>query len=496
MTTHHDIAIIGSGFAGLGAAIRLKQQDQTDFVVLEQADAIGGTWRDNRYPGCACDVQSHLYSFSFAQHPGWTRMYAGAAEIRAYMEATVDDFGIRENVRCGARVTDAEWDEERAIWRLELNGEEELTARVVIAGLGGLSRPSYPEIDGLVDFAGPVLHSARWDDGVDLDGKRVAVVGTGASAIQLVPQVAKRAAQVTVFQRTAPWVLPKPDHPMPRPVRSLFGRVPLIQRALRSLIFAIQESVALGTTRVPQVLRAGEVAGRANIRRGVSDPALRQKLTPDYRLGCKRILVSNDYYPAIGADHVSVVTDGIARVAPDGVVDDAGTLHEADVLVLATGFKATDPVGDVRIIGRGGRNLGAEWGRTGMAAHMGTTISGYPNLFLIVGPNTGTGHNSQIIMIEHQIDYVLKALEAMRAGDAVAVDVRAEAQASYNRWIQRRMQRTVWTTGGCNSWYLDEHGNNTTLWPGFTFEFGRLAREFRMTDHELVPAPTAIPTTA
>jgi cation diffusion facilitator CzcD-associated flavoprotein CzcO len=492
---HHDIAIIGSGFAGLGMAIRLRQEGIEDFVVLEQADAIGGTWRDNTYPGCACDVQSHLYSFSFAQNPTWTRMYAGQAEIRAYMEDCVDRFGVRGHVRTGAQVTGARWDDEAAMWRLEVNGEEELTARVVVAGLGGLSRPSYPDLDGLEDFAGPVLHSARWDHDVDLDGKRVVVVGTGASAIQLVPQVARRAAQVTVFQRTAPWVLPKPDHPMPAPVRALFARVPALQRLLRGAIFAAQESVALGTTRLPAVLRLGEVAGRANIRRSISDPVLREKLTPSYRLGCKRILVSNDYYPALAKDHVGVVTDGIDRVTATGVVDRAGVAHEADVLVLATGFKATDPVGAVSITGRDGRDLGTDWAG-GMAAHLGTTVSGYPNLFLIVGPNTGTGHNSQIIMIEHQIAYVLRALEAMRANGAAALDVRAEAQAAFNRVVQERMRRTVWTTGGCASWYLDEHGNNTTLWPGFTFEFGRAIREFREGDHEFWPAPVGVPVAA
>ncbi|HEX6390756.1 MAG TPA: NAD(P)/FAD-dependent oxidoreductase [Solirubrobacteraceae bacterium] len=493
---HHDIAIIGSGFAGIGAAIRLRQEGRTDFVVLEKADGIGGTWRDNSYPGCACDVQSHLYSFSFAQNPDWTRMYAGYAEIRAYMEGCVDRFGVRPHVRCNAEVTGARWDEEAAVWRLQVNGAEELTARAVIAGLGGLSRPAFPDLDGLAEFEGPVLHSARWDHGVDLDGKRVVVVGTGASAIQLVPQIRRRAANVTVFQRTPPWVLPKPDHPMPRAVRRLFRVAPFLQRALRGAIFAGQESVALGTARYPALMRAGELVGRAYVRRTITDPALRAKVTPSYRLGCKRILVSNDYYPALARDNVDVVTEGITRVTRGGVVDRAGEAHPADVLVLATGFQVTNPIGDAVIEGRGGRKLGEEWAASGMAAHMGTTVNGYPNLFLIVGPNTGTGHNSQILMIEHQVEYILRALKAIDAAGAVALDTRAEAQASYNAWIQQRMARTVWTTGGCNSWYLDEHGRNVTLWPGFTFEFKRLTRTFDPGRHEFIEQPAAVPVAA
>jgi cation diffusion facilitator CzcD-associated flavoprotein CzcO len=495
MTTHHDIAIIGSGFAGIGAAIRLRQQGRTDFVVLEKAGGIGGTWRDNSYPGCACDVQSHLYSFSFAQNPDWTRMYAGYAEIRAYMEDCADRFGVREHVRCGAEVTGARWDEDAALWRLQVNGGEQLTARAVIAGLGGLSRPAFPDLDGLAEFSGPVLHSARWDHDVDLDGKRVVVVGTGASAIQLVPQIAKRASRVTVFQRTAPWVLPKPDHPMPRAARRLFARVPALQRALRGAIFAGQESIALGTARYPSLMRAGEVLGRAQLRT-IADPELRAKVTPDYRLGCKRILVSNNYYPALAREHVDVVTEGITHVTERGVVDATGVEHEADVLVLATGFQVTNPIGDAAIEGRDGRNLGREYAANGIAAHLGTTVSGYPNLFLIVGPNTGTGHNSQILMIEHQIEYILRALNAIDAAGAVALDTRAEDQESFNAWVQERMGRTVWTTGGCNSWYLDEHGRNVTLWPGFTFEFKRATRTFDSGRHELLPAPVAVPQAA
>jgi cation diffusion facilitator CzcD-associated flavoprotein CzcO len=496
MTNHHDIAIIGSGFAGLGAAIRLRQEGRTDFVVLEKADGIGGTWRDNSYPGCACDVQSHLYSFSFAQNPEWTRMYAGYAEIRAYMEDCVDRFGVRPHVRCRAEVTGARWDEEAAVWRLQVNGAEELTARVVIAGLGGLSRPAFPDLDGLAEFEGTVLHSARWDHDVQLDGRRVVVVGTGASAIQLVPQIAKRASHVTVFQRTAPWVLPKPDHPMPRAVRRVFRRLPMVQRALRGAIFGAQESVALGTARYPALLRAGELIGRAHVRATISDPALRAKVTPSYRLGCKRILVSNDYYPALARDHVAVVTDAITRVTRGGVVDANGVHHPADVLVLATGFQVTNPIGDAVIAGRGGRRLGDEWAAQGMAAHKGTTVSGYPNLFLIVGPNTGTGHNSQILMIEHQVEYILRALDGIDASDAAAIDTRAESQAAYNEWVQERMARTVWTTGGCESWYLDEHGRNVTLWPGFTFEFKRLTKTFDLREHELVPTPVEKPVIA
>ncbi len=485
-TPDHHVLIAGSGFAGIGMAIRLEQEGIHDFLLVEQEDAIGGTWRDNHYPGCACDVAAPLYSFSFAPNPNWSRMYAGYAEIRRYIEDCVDDYGVRDRIRTGAQLTDARWDDAEQLWRVEINGEEQLTTRVLVGALGGLTKPSIPDLDGLGTFTGDLFHSARWDHDADLKGKRVAVVGTGASAIQIVPEIAREAAHVDVYQRTPPWVLPRLDFGFDDLAKRLFRTVPLTQKALRGLIYAIHESVAIGNTIEPRLHAPLEAWARSFIRRQIKDPELQRAVTPDYRIGCKRILISNDWYRALDRDDVDLIAHGVEGVTQDGVIAD-GEERKADAIVLATGFRPTDLLTPLQLRGRGGVDVNDAW-REAIHAHKGTTIAGFPNLFVLTGPNTGTGHNSQLYMIECQYEYVLSTLRTMRDEGLASVEVKQQAEADYNDRVQSRMQRTVWLRGGCSSWYLDPNGRNVTLWPSFTFQYRAATARFDRDNYELVPA--------
>jgi cation diffusion facilitator CzcD-associated flavoprotein CzcO len=488
---HHDVVVIGTGFAGLAMAVALRTEGAEDFLVLERAASVGGTWRDNRYPGCGCDVPTPLYSFSFAPKPDWSYLYARQPEIRAYLEETADAFGVTERVRFGADVASLTWEEDEGRWRIALHGGDELTARVVVGGFGGLTEPNWPEIEGLHDFAGTLVHTASWDDDLDLTGRRVAVVGTGASAIQLVPEVAPVAAHVDVFQRTPPWIAPKLDREIGTREAQLYARVPAAQRALRGSIFAATEFLAMQLTKRPALLAGLERISRRQLRRQVPDPDLRAKMAPDYRMGCKRILFSNSWYPAIARDDVDLVTAGIARVTPTGVVDVDGVEHPADVLVCGTGFGVADVYARMTITGRDGVTLAEAWAE-GMEAHRGTTVAGFPNLLLLSGPNTGTGSTSQVFMIESQVHYAMQALRAMREDDLATVEVTPQAQADWNDELQERMQKTVWLVGGCNSWYLDAHGRNRTLYPGLAAEFRRETRRFRPEEHVLTPRRAAV----
>ena len=480
---HHDVVIVGAGFAGLGMAIELSRAGRDDFVVLEQADALGGTWRANHYPGCACDVPTPYYSFSFAPKPDWSRFYAPHDEIRAYLEDCAERFDVRPRLRCNAEVTALHWQDSQQRWEVEVNGERSLTARVVVAAPGGLSRPAYPDLEGLGDFTGPWFHSAEWDHSVDMQGARVAVIGTGASAIQFIPQLAREASHIDVFQRTAPWVLPKPDRRISAAEQRLYRRVPAAAAAMRGLVWAAQEWMGLGNTVHQRLTRPLEAVGRMSIRRSIDDPELRERLTPDFAIGCKRLLLANDWYPTLALPCVEVVTERLERITERGLLTARGEERPADVIVFGTGFRATDPLGELPIVGRGGVSLAERW-RDGMEAHRGTTISGLPNFFLMPGPNTGTGHTSQVFMIEAQIRHAIALLRQMDESGARVVEPRAEAQAAFNARLHRRMERTVWLRGGCTSWYLDANGRNTTLWPYSSLRFRRElrtidAREFR-----------------
>jgi len=482
-----DIAIIGSGFAGLGMGIRLKQSGVEDFLIFERAGSIGGTWRDNHYPGCACDVQSHLYSFSFAPNPDWSRMFSPQPEIRRYLEHCTDSFGLREHLRLNHELRSAQWDDAAAVWRLQMANGRCVRARVLISGMGGLSRPSIPNIPGLDTFAGTMFHSQQWRHDYPLTGKRVAVIGTGASAIQFVPQIAPAVSQLDLYQRTPPWIMPKPDRRVSAFERAMFRRLPFTQRLARTGLYWMLESRVLGFVIHPKLMRAVEQVARRHLRRQVPDPVLRQTLTPDYTIGCKRVLISNDYYPALSRSNVDVVTTGIDHVEADAVVLRDGTRRPVDAIILGTGFHATDPLPRGVIVGREGRDLLDAW-RDGAEAYLGTTVSGFPNLFLIVGPNTGLGHSSMVFMIESQVNYVLDALAQMRRERVQAVDVRPPVQQQFNHGIQQKLGHAIWSEGGCASWYIDpNNGKNTTLWPGFTWQFRNATRTFRMNDYERRP---------
>jgi cation diffusion facilitator CzcD-associated flavoprotein CzcO len=481
----HEVIVVGTGFAGLGMAIKL-QEAGVDYVVLEQADAIGGTWRENTYPGCACDVQSHLYSFSFSPNAEWTRMFAPQPEIRAYLERCADDFAVRGNIRLGARVTHAEWDEIAGVWRVEVNGEETLTARVFVPALGALSRPASPEIPGQERFAGTAFHSAEWDHDYDFAGKRVAVIGTGASAIQFVPQLAKVAEHVDLYQRTPPWIIPKPDRAITRGERRLFRAVPAAQRLYRRAIYWALESRVLGFVVHPRLMKGLELYAKRHIRKQISDPELRRKVTPDYTIGCKRVLISDDYYPALDRPHVDVITDDVAEITERGVVSH-GVERPVDAIVYGTGFRVQEMLTPLTVVGRDDADLNEMWRTGGLQAYKGTAVAGFPNLFLLLGPNTGLGHSSMVFMAECQIAYVLDALRTMRG----PVEVTVEAQEAYNAEIQLKLGGAVWANGGCRSWYLDASGRNTTLWPGFTFQFRRATARFDAESYRTVRTTVA-----
>ncbi len=470
------IVIVGTGFAGIGMAIRLKRAGIDDFTLLEQAGGVGGTWRDNHYPGAACDVESHLYSFSFEPNPKWSRTFAPQKEILSYLEHCVDKHGLRSHLRLNTAVVRSTYDDARGLWRVETSTGDTIEARALVLGCGGLSRPSYPDIAGLADFKGEMFHSARWNHEASLDGKRVGVIGTGASAIQIVPSVAPVAGKLSVFQRTPPWILPKHDPPISKTARARFARFPSLQMLARFGQYWRHEVFATGFVVQPKILGFAERLALRYLKRSVRDPALCAKLTPDYRMGCKRILLSNEYYPALCRDSVEVVTDGIDRVEARGVRTKDGTLHELDALVLATGFQAAEVGSPFEVRGAGGRDLSEAW-KPGAEAYLGTTVAGFPNLFIIVGPNTGLGHSSMVLMIESQVRYILDAIKLMRARKLKSVDVRDDVQHAYNERLQARLGQTVWSSG-CSSWYMASNGRNTTLWPGYTLEFMARTRKF------------------
>ncbi len=474
---HVHTLVVGAGFAGLGSAIKLQENGYTDFLVLERGHTVGGTWRDNTYPGAACDVPSQLYSFSFAPNPDWSRSFSPQPEIQAYLERTAQESGVLDRFRFGVSVEDLAWDEEARLWEVSTD-HGTVTAEVVITGSGGLSEPKLPEIDGLDSFAGETFHTARWNHDYDLTGKRVAVIGTGASSIQIVPEVAKQVSHLDVYQRTAPWVMPRKDREYSTIEKLAFRYLPLVQRAYRTGIYWGRETFVPAFTVNANLAAPAKRLALQNIERGISDPALRATVTPDFAMGCKRILISNDYYPALEKEHVDLVTDPITRITATGIVTADGTVREVDAIVVATGFQITEQPIAQHIKGRNGRTLADAWREHGMAAHKGTTIAGFPNLFMIAGPNTGLGHSSMVFIIESQIAYILSALSTMGERRIATVEPRPEVQDAWNADIQRRMQRTVWNTGGCASWYLDDHGRNTTLWPRTTFTFRQLLRSF------------------
>jgi cation diffusion facilitator CzcD-associated flavoprotein CzcO len=481
MGDHPSIVIVGSGFAGLGMAIQLKRAGFHDFVILEKDADLGGTWRDNHYPGCACDVPSHMYSFSFELNPGWSRMFAPQREIWDYLRRCVAKYGLAAHLRYDSAVETMEWDDAAGHWEVTVAGGSRYTPKAVIAGFGGLHIPSYPEIPGLERFTGAAFHSAEWDHSCDLEGKRIAVIGTGASAVQFVPRLAEQAARLRIFQRTAPWIQPKPDVRFSDPLRRALA-LPGAARALRTAIYWMLEARSVGFTVDPRLSGPMRKGALWHIARQVPDPELRAKVTPDYTIGCKRVLLSSDYYPALARPHVDLVTDAIAEVTETGIVTASGSVHEVDVIVYGTGFKVADALTGQRIVGRNGLKIQEAWA-DGIEAHHGITVPGFPNFFLLSGPNTGLGHNSVVFMIESQIQHILGCLRLLSARGGRAIEVRGPAMRRFNDRVQRRLRRAVWSKGGCRSWYLDENGVNRTLWPGFSFEYWAATRRADPADY-------------
>lgn len=475
---HCKIAIIGSGFSGLGMAIRLKQKGENDFILFEKEAGIGGTWRVNNYPGCGCDVQSHLYSFSFEPNPNWTRMFAKQEEIKAYLEGCWEKYRLQDKTLLETEITRLAWNDVDELWQIEDAAGNQYTAQFVVSGMGALSTPSTPALNGLESFQGERFHSQQWNHDYDLAGKRVAVVGTGASSIQFVPQIQKQVAQLDLYQRTAPWIMPKPDRAISEGERSRFKRFPLLQKLWRGAIYAVLESRVVGFALTPRVMKLAELFARGYINRKIQDPVLRAKVTPDYTMGCKRVLISNDYYPALTQANVEVITDGIREVRANSIVTADGTEREIDAIIFGTGFTPSDPLPRNVVFGRNGVDLLDTWPQ-GPEAYKGTLTAGFPNLFFLMGPNTGLGHNSMVYMIESQIHYVLGALELLGERRLRSLEVKREVQDRFNGKLQGSLGNTVWNAGGCKSWYLHPvSGRNCTVWPGFTWRFRLLTRNF------------------
>jgi len=478
------LVILGSGFAGLCMAIRLKQAGFHRFVILEKNEDLGGTWRDNQYPGCACDVPSHLYSFSFELNPRWSAMFAPQQEIWAYLRRCADSYGVTGHIRYGRAVQRMEWDDAAGRWSVVTTAGEVYRPRAVVSGIGALHVPSVPAIAGAEEFTGRAFHSAQWDHSAGLAGQRVAVIGTGASAIQFIPEIAKQAAQVYVFQRTPPWIHPRPDFEIPPALRAIFGAAPVTMRAFRDGIYWLLELRALGFAVHPGLMAPLRRMAERHIEQQISDPVLRAKVTPDYTIGCKRILLSSTYYPALTRPNVSLVTEPIDRITSTGLTCADGRSYAADVIIYGTGFRTVEALTELDVAGRDGVKLQDAW-RDGAEAYHGITVAGFPNFFLLLGPNTGLGHNSVVFMIESQVRHVLAGLRRLAREDAATIDVQPAAVRRFNQGIQRRLRRAVWSEGGCTSWYLDGGGVNRALWPGFSFEYWARTRRLRRADYRL-----------
>jgi cation diffusion facilitator CzcD-associated flavoprotein CzcO len=479
MNPHVQIAIIGSGFSGLGMAIRLKQDGVEDFLIFERANEVGGVWRDNTYPGCACDIESPLYSYSFAPNPDWSRLYSGQAEIWKYLRACTDRFALGPHLRFGHELISARWDAELRRWELETS-QGRYTSSILISGTGAFGEPAYPQLNGIERFQGRAFHSARWDDAFIPQGKRVAVIGTGASAIQFVPALQPQAASLILFQRTPAWVVPRMDRALNERERRWFKSFPFLQKLLRLKLYILHELFGF-TLRQPLLIGFGASLALRHLKRSIADPGLRAKLTPRYKMGCKRVLISDDYYPALARDNVQVVTQAIREVREHSIVTQDGTEHAVDAIIYGTGFNVTGFEVAARIRGAGGVSLKEIW-KGSPRAFLGTSVPGFPNLFFLLGPNTGLGHNSVVLMIESQIEHVLKAVSFIRNQKAGTLESRNERVDEFVGRIDGKSDNTVWLSG-CQSWYIDATGRNSTLWPFSVGSFRRHVTPFRPRDY-------------
>lgn len=480
---HIRAVIIGTGFSGLGMAIALQQRG-VDFIILEKADDIGGTWRDNSYPGCACDIPSHLYSYSFEPKADWKHPFSYQPEIWDYLKGVTEKYGLRRYILFDSLADRAYWDDDEYRWHVFTSDGREYIAQFLISGAGALHIPFMPEIDGADEFRGAAFHSVQWDHSIDLTGKRVAMIGTGASAIQIVPEIVGHVSGLQLYQRTPPWVVPRINQELPMVLRRALENVPGLRAMVRAIVYWAHEALAYGMTKRPGVLKVIEALAKWNIRRLVKDRELRRKLTPNYRIGCKRILNSSTYYRAVADPKTQLITEPITRITCDGIVTADGNEHQVDVIVYGTGFHVTDSYTYLQIQGRRGEDLVDRWNREGVGAHRGITVANMPNLFLLLGPNTGLGHNSVVFMIESQIHYVSDAIAKCDRLGVQALAPTRIAQDCFNNELQHKLSHSVWSTGGCSSWYLDRHGKNTVLWGSYTWQYWLTTRAVKLDEYE------------
>ncbi len=475
------IAIVGAGFAGLGMAISLKRAGLTDFTVFERGDDVGGCWRMNTYPGAACDVPSHLYSFSFAPNPRWSRRFAPQPEILDYLQHCAREYDLHPHIRLGTAVESAVYDDAENTWAVTLADGTVSIFDLVVFACGQLSRPATPHVPGIEQFEGTVFHSAQWDHDYPLAGKRVAVVGTGASAIQFVPKIADEVSSLHLFQRSAPYVIPKADYPYSQRVRRVFAALPAVQRLSRWLTYATLEPRVIAFNRYPGLMKLFAWRYRRLVAKSIPDPRLREALKPDYPIGCKRILISNDYLASLAGPHVDVVTEPIAEVGPSSITVADGTSVEVDAIIFGTGFHATDFLRGISVTGRDDTDLHTVWA-DGAYAHLGLTVNGFPNMFLLYGPNTNLGHTSIILMLEAQMRYIIEATRLLRVRRGSAIEVRTDAESMSNDAVQAALSETVWNQG-CNSWYKTASGKNTNNWPASTAKYIRMTRSVDEDDY-------------
>ena len=480
------VAVVGAGFSGLSVAWRLLERGETGFLVLERGGRVGGVWRENTYPGAACDVPSHLYSLSFAPNPAWEKSFSQGTQIQHYLEGVAGRRELRERISLNEGLLDASWDDEAHLWRLT-TPRGRVEAEVLVACAGSLTEPVYPDVRGLDAFPGKVLHSARWNHGYDLRGQRVAVVGTGASAAQIVPEVQKVAESLVVFQRTPGWVVPRPERRIPEAEKCLLCRFPGLTRVYRLGQYLVRDGMNYRMIRRNPLIRGlFEWRARSFLKKQVEDPELRAKLTPGYEIGCKRVLISNDFYPALASPNVELVASGLREVRGNTLVAADGTAREVDAVVFATGFETTQSPTLARIRGRDGRTIREAW-RGLPRFHRATTIAGFPNFFNLGGAGTGTGHGSAVWKAESQTAYVVDALRVMRERDLSSFEPRPDAEARYMSWASEDLDRTVWSRGGCRSWYLDDAGRPSLMWPRTMWGFRRMLRRFDPENYLLRP---------
>lgn len=480
-----SVAVIGAGLGGLCAAIKLKEAGFEDIVILEKADKVGGTWRDNSYPGCACDTPVAMYQFSFAPSLAWSHIFPRAAEVQRYSEYLVDGFGLAPHLKLGTETKKAQWDDAKSLWRIETGAGETIEVQAIVPALGQLNRPTIPEIAGRESFAGPAFHSARWDHSVSLKGKRVGVIGSAASAVQLIPEVAKEAAHLTVFQRTPNWVIPRLDRPITEEEKALMMTEPHVAQLGREQIYAGADYLFWQVFSWTKEGRAAYTRVALNhLEEQVPDPELRKKLTPDYPIGCKRILITDDFYPALMRPNVSLVTEGVSRITPKGVETADGAAHDLDVIVYATGFETTGWHWSMDVVGREGQHLNDVWNEA-PEAYLGITTAGFPNMFMLYGPNTNLGHNTITFMIERQVEYAVRALQQMQAAGAASIEVTKAAQERFNRELQAALAKTTWADPGCNSWYKTADGRITQNWSSHTRDYAKATAELALEDYTL-----------